>query len=365
MLKWITHKIASSSLESRGRLLQSKINDLDEQREASIDRVHREGEQLHDQLESLVSQREQELQEAVVILNRHLASSQDMFHALQRYTQQIYVTLEAWLQYQVCLEADENAWGRIKLLEERGFLLEEAEKGWRILSDEMERGEWFQAQPELAPTIDKGSLSSGRLLKGRRDAIGERYDAVKLALKRIRSEQRSSALACSEVESDLIAARSELKQLKSAHQVQREALEGSFLRCTESWSRLRNDPFVRTIKSLREEAKESWREFEMCREVSCQAKAAVTRAHEEEDYSNFDAMKEARERAYREQDRTFRAWRLKSREIEEFESRHEELLTLIRRHWDDLDPYQYSRRVAKELDRVLQDPNRRRMAIYG
>lgn len=189
LLKWFTHEFCSSRLESRSRAVRSEIMAIEAERKGVDERVRQECKQLQRNLEDLLAQRHADLQETMEFMNRYLASSQDMVQALQKYTEQIYATVDVWLKSRMYREAFNSAEERVKLLKEQSDFLREAKEFYNVLYDKSQRREWHEAQPKSALATNLYVQSCDDNLWRRRKDVDERNQNIRGLLYRIESQQ--------------------------------------------------------------------------------------------------------------------------------------------------------------------------------
>ena len=374
--KWIAHELCSSRLESRSRALRSEVKALEANQKELVKRLPRESKQLQRDLEGLEARREAELQEAVAFLNRHLASCQDMVQALQKYTEQAYAAVEAWLRSQVHWGMYNSAKQRIKLLEEQSVFLRKVEKAYRVLYDAPQRREWCTAQPESAFTVNCHVQACADALKRRRKAIGESNRTINATLKRIGSQLKWISTELQKARSDRSAACSEAKARSSTHQKQRDIMKEARCHAIELWKELKSQIDARhpdglfslqeEFLELREQHNQLRVEFREFREAFVLAKETVNRAFEEEDFDDLESKKDARDRAFQEHQNAFEEMRACGDQIGEVKSILEDReFYALRQHWDRLNPYEHMESINTHFDGFLQNAERRRWAIGG
>lgn len=354
LFKWITHQFCSSRLESRSRAVRSRIMTLEAERKEVDKRIRYESEQLQYNLEDLVAQRQAELQETVTFLNRYLSLCQDTVQALQKYTEQAYATVDTWLQSQVQWSTYNSVKQRIELLKEQDIFLQEADKAYRVLSDLPKRRKWCTAQPEIAFAANSRVQACAGALKERRKTIIKRNCTINAILKRIGSQRKWILTELQKAYSDYKTARSEMETFRSTHQEQRDAMKEALRHTIDLWKKLKIQ-----IDAWNQEQREQLRiRFLECRKELVLAKKAVNLVHEEEDYDNLEAKKEARSRAFQRHEDAFAEWRACCDQIKKDKS-------ILRQYWCKLSPHEHRGSIEAHVDVFLQNPERRRQAIGG
>ena len=370
LLKCFTHKFCSSRLESRSRAVRSRIMALEAERKEVDERIRQEGKQLQRNLEDLLAQRHADLQETMEFMNRYLASSQDMVQALQKYTEQIYATVDVWLKSQMYREAFNSAEERVKLLKEQSDFLREAKEICNVLYDKSQRREWHEAQPKSALVTNIYVQSCADGLWRRRKAVDKDNKNIRGLLDRIESQQSRVKAERTKALFDVRSARSKAETHEVSHRKQRILMKNDWRHLLALWKELKDQINSRHPNGLYNLYESLLRFQERRKTLHLQfkeaqlAKEAVNRAWQEEDFDNLQSMKDARSRTHEEQQNAFEKWRDCSDQCEQIRSilKDKEFFNL-REYWRRLNPYEHIERIHGHIDALLQTSERHIQAI--
>lgn len=374
LLKWFTHEFCSSRLESRSRAVRSEIMAIEAERKGVDERIRQEGKQLQRNLEDLLAQRHADLQETMEFMNRYLASSQDMVQALQKYTEQIYATVDVWLKSRMYREAFNSAEERVKLLKEQSDFLREAKEFYNVFYDKSQRREWHEAQPKSALVTNLYVQSCADGLWRRRKDVDEHNQNIRGLLYRIESQQNRVKAERTKALFDARNARSKAETHEESHRKQRILLKNDWSHLHALWRELKDQINSRHPNGLYNLYKSFLRhqkrretlhlQFREAQEVFSLAKEAVNRAWQEEDFDNLQSMKDARSRTHEERQNALEKWRDCSDQCEQIRSilKDKEFFNL-REYWRRLNPYEHIERIHSHIDALLQTSERRIQAI--